>query len=84
MADIKTEHEFYESTHDKGLWKGQEFVDGDFQMKFNEAAEFVEGADCAGERVVDGAPDWKQRAEVQLMRHWNDPDQDRTIRELLQ
>jgi hypothetical protein len=61
--------EFYDAARDQGLWRSREFGDGDMSVEFNDAGEFVEGADRAGEDEDDRAPDWAQRTERRSRSH---------------
>ncbi len=57
------QQEFYEAARDQGVRGRTDMDEGDLQENFNDAAEFVEGADRAGEDDDDRAPSWKKRAE---------------------
>ena len=46
-ADNKERQDFYDAARDQGLWRKREFKEGDLTVDFNDAAEFVEGADRA-------------------------------------
>jgi len=64
----KERQNFYDAARDQGLWRKKEFKEGDLTEDFNDAAEFVEGADRAEEAAGeadddDRAPDWKHRAD---------------------
>jgi hypothetical protein len=62
--DNKAQQDFYDAARDQGLWRKREFKEGDLSVEFNDAAEFVEGVDRAGEaEEEDHAPDWKHRAD---------------------
>jgi len=64
QADIKERQDFYDAARDQGLWRKREFKEGDITVEFNDAAEFVEGADRVGDDGDDDrAPDWKHRAD---------------------
>lgn len=68
--DARAGQDFYEAARDQGLWKRRGFKDGDLQETFNDAAEFAEGADRAGDDDDgDRAPDWKQRTERRSRSH---------------
>jgi len=63
-ADNKERQDFYAAARDQGSWRKKEFKEGDMTVEFNEAAEFVEGADRAADDGDDEhAPDWKHRAD---------------------
>ena len=63
-ADNKERQDFYDAARDQGSWRKREFKEGDMTVEFNDAAEFVEGADRAADDGDDEhAPDWKHRAD---------------------
>ena len=69
-TDNKERQDFYDAARDQGLWRKKEFKEGDVTEDFNDAAEFVEGADRAGEAEADDrAPDWKHRADQHAKSH---------------
>lgn len=61
--DRNLRDEFREAAQDRTAVQRREFTAGALQQDFNDAAEFEEGADRAGEGDDDDAPDWKHRAE---------------------
>jgi hypothetical protein len=72
--DNKAQQDFYDAARDQGLWRKREFKEGDLSVDFNDAAEFVEGAERADEaagEVDDGdrAPNWKHRADQLAKNH---------------
>jgi len=73
-ADNKERQDFYDAARDQGLWRKKEFNEGDMTVEFNDAAEFVEGADRAEEAAGDAegddrSPDWKYRADQLAKSH---------------
>lgn len=62
-ATFKARQEFFEAAKDLGLWKKRTFREGELTVDFNDAAEFIEGADRADDEGDDLAPDWESRAE---------------------
>ena len=73
-ADNKERQDFYDAARDQGLWRKREFKEGDLTVDFNDAAEFVEGADRADEAAGeadddDRAPNWKHRADEHAKNH---------------
>ncbi len=61
--DNKLRPEFYEAARDRVARDNTDMGEGDLRENFNDAAEFIEGADRAGEDDDDRAPSWKERAE---------------------
>lgn len=60
----KGRQDFFEAARDQGLWRKRDPKDYELTVSFNDAAEFVEGADRAGgDDDDDRAPRWKERAE---------------------
>lgn len=60
----KGRQDFFEAARDQGLWRKRDPTDHELTARFNDAAEFVEGADRAGgDDDDDRAPRWKERAE---------------------
>src|SRR5690606_37120656 len=60
----KGRQDFFEAARDQGLWRKRDPKDHELTVRFNDAAEFVEGADRAGgDDDDDRAPSWKERAE---------------------
>ena len=69
-ADNKERQEFYDAARDQGSWRKREFKEGDMTVEFNDAAEFVEGADRVDDEGDDDrAPDWKHRADEHAKNH---------------
>jgi len=63
-ARHKGRQDFFEAARDQGLWRKRDPKDYELTVRFNDAAEFVEGADRAGgDDDDDRAPSWKERAE---------------------
>lgn len=65
----KAKQDFHAATRDQGQWRKKEFGDGDMSVEFNDAAEFVEGADRTGEEGDDLAPDGDQSPEKRSRSH---------------
>lgn len=60
----KGRQDFFEAARDQGLWRKRDPKDYELTVRFNDAAEFVEGAERAGgDDDDDRAPRWKERAE---------------------
>jgi hypothetical protein len=57
-VDNKAMQDFYDAARDDGLWKHKKFGDGELSESFNDAAEFKEGADRAGDEDENFVPDW--------------------------
>jgi hypothetical protein len=57
------QQEFYEAARDHVVRENTDMGEGDLQESFNDAAEFVEGADRIGEDDDERTPSWKERAE---------------------
>jgi len=68
-AGTNTKQDFYDAAKDKGLWKQQEFEEGDLGVEFNDAAEFVEGADRAGDAADAFKPDLEEKADQRSRSH---------------
>lgn len=62
-VDNKARQDFFDAARDLGLWKHKQFKDGELSEGFNDAAEFVEGADKGGDDEEDYAPDWNHTAD---------------------
>ena len=62
-VDNKAKQEFYEAARDQVVRGSTDMDEGDLQENFNDAAEFVEGADRVGDDDDERAPSWKERAE---------------------
>jgi len=60
--DGKAQHDFTEAAHDHAQQQSGAGGDDDRTVSFNDAAEFSEGADRAGDDDDDRASGWKQRA----------------------
>lgn len=69
QAAIEARQDFHDAARDQGLWKDKAFGEGDLQVEFNDAADFVEGADRAGDDDDDRAPDWARRADQRGRSH---------------
>jgi hypothetical protein len=65
----KAQHDFTEAARDHVMQQSGGIGDDDVTVSFNDAAEFVEGADRSGDDDDDRAPDWKQRAEERARSH---------------
>jgi len=59
----KARADFAEAARDPVVRKRTEIEEGDLSVDFNDVAEFVEGANRAGDDDEDRTPSWKQRAE---------------------
>jgi hypothetical protein len=60
--DGKAKHDFSEAALDQAAQQDAGSGSEDLTVDFNDAAEFVEGADRAGEDDDDHAPGWKERS----------------------
>lgn len=60
--DGKAQHDFTEAAQDQAAQQSVGSGSEDVTVDFNDAAEFVEGADRAGGEDDDRAPRWKERA----------------------
>jgi hypothetical protein len=61
-VDNEARQDFFDVARDLGLWKQKQFKEGELSERFNDAAEFVEGADQGGDDDDGYAPDWKWSA----------------------
>lgn len=60
----KGRQDFFEAARDQGLWRKRDPKEYELTVRFNDAAEFVEGADrVGGDDDDDRALSWKERAE---------------------
>lgn len=65
----KGRQDFFDAARDQGLWRKRPVRKNELTIGFNDAAEFVEGADRAGgDDDDDRAPSWKERAEENVRR----------------
>ena len=62
-VDNKAKQDFFDAARDLGLWKHKQFKEGELSVSFNDAAEFVEGADKGGDDDENFAPDWEDTAD---------------------
>lgn len=62
-VDNRAMQDFYDAAHDFGLWRERHFKEGELRENFNDAAEFVQGADESGDDDERYAPDWKDSAD---------------------
>jgi hypothetical protein len=52
--------DFHDAARDQGLWKHKQFKEGELRQEFNDAAEFVEGANASGDDDESFVPDWAE------------------------
>lgn len=57
-VDNKAMQDFHDAARDLGLWKHKEFKEGELTERFNDAAEFVEGAGKSDSDEDGHIPDW--------------------------
>jgi hypothetical protein len=62
-VDNKAKQDFFDAARDLGLWKQKQFKEGELSERFNDAAEFAEGADKGGDDDEDYVPDWDDTAD---------------------
>jgi hypothetical protein len=61
--DRRARQDFFDAARDLGLCRQKQFKEGELSVSFNDAAEFVEGADRGGDDDEDYVPDWKDTAD---------------------
>lgn len=54
--------DFYDAARDQGLWKDRQFEEGELSVSFNDAAEFLDGAE-SGDEDEGFAPDCNDSAD---------------------